>query len=96
MNRHLVSWVLAVAAVGVALSENTAPAQEPGWLPVIVADGELREQLNATPIGRRPYRPFHFYGNTIRRSYHRGNPLPQFSDVRRTISAAVGRSIRYG
>ena len=38
-----------------------APHPEPGWLGVVIARGELREQIEATPILDRPYRPLHFY-----------------------------------
>ena len=57
-------------------------ADEPGWLPVIVATGELREEIQSTPIHLRPYRPMHFYGNAVRRQYYRGTVLPwPFSPV---------------
>ena len=36
---------------------------EPGWLGVVVARGELKQWIDATPIVDRPNRPFHFYGN---------------------------------
>ncbi|MEL7498510.1 MAG: hypothetical protein AAFN77_12935 [Planctomycetota bacterium] len=32
---------------------------------------EQRRQLRAMPIEQRPYRPFHFYGNTVRRRMRR-------------------------
>lgn len=50
--------------------------QEPGWAPQIVARGEQRARLQSTPILERPYRPLHFYGNTVRRLHYRGTPLP--------------------
>lgn len=55
--------------------EKSAVA-EPGWSPVIIATGAYREQIQATPIELRPYRPFHIYGNTVRRIHYRGTPLP--------------------
>ena len=45
---------------------------EPGWLGVVVARGELKQWIDSTPIEDRPNRPFHFYGNTVRRKYYRG------------------------
>ena len=51
-------------------------AQQPGWSPVIIATGQYRQQIKSLPIEQRPYRPFHFYGNSIRRSYHGGAPTP--------------------
>ncbi len=57
------------------------PTTEPGWLGVIIARGELRDQIEATPMLERPYRPLHFYGNTVRRNYYRGAPVPKLKDV---------------
>jgi hypothetical protein len=62
-----------VVLCGVAAETN---AQEPGWDSRIIVPREERAALQATPIEQRSYRPFHFYGNTVRRSYYRGNPLP--------------------
>ena len=66
-----------------------APPQEPGWLGVIIARGDLREQIDATPILERPYRPLHIYGNTVRRSYYRGAPGPRVRDVAQGAGAFV-------
>jgi len=67
---------------GSAYSQQPAPAsQEPGWIPVVIARGALREQIDATPIEERPYRPLHFYGNTIRRRHYRGTSMPRFGEV---------------
>ena len=41
---------------------------------VVVARGEVKEEIESTPILDRPNRPFHFYGNTVRREYYRGSP----------------------
>lgn len=57
-------------------------AAEPGWLPVVIARGEQREQIQSLPIEDRPYRPLHFYGNTVRRMHHRGTPLPSPAALR--------------
>ena len=54
---------------------------KPGWLGVVVARGELKQWIDSTPIVERPNRPFHFYGNAVRREYYRGNPLPRPSDL---------------
>ncbi|WP_437226863.1 hypothetical protein SH661x_000050 [Planctomicrobium sp. SH661] len=62
-------------------------------MPVVFARGALREQLDATPIELRPYRPFHFYGNTVRRVHYRGTPFPRFGEVIATPArAAMPRS----
>lgn len=66
--------VLALLTMG--LSATHVSAQEPGWWGVVVAPESVRPQIQSTPIIRRPYRPFHFYGNTIRRQYYRGTIVP--------------------
>ena len=56
---------------------GSAASNEPGWLGVVVARGELKQWIDSTPIVDRPNRPFHFYGNTVRRQIlprHRGAP----------------------
>lgn len=56
---------------------TAAPAvAEPGWSGSVIAFGQERERLLATPIEQRPYRPLHFYGNAVRRSHYRGTILP--------------------
>lgn len=60
----------------IAGGAGQAVAGEPGWSPVIIATGDYRKQIEATPIENRPYRPLHFYGNTVRRMHYRGTPLP--------------------
>ncbi len=69
------------------VSVENARAEEPGWSCVVIATGEYREQIKATPIEMRPYRPFHFYGNTVRRKYHRGTALP----VPRSLANHIGK-----
>ena len=70
------------ASVSFAQAPLVVPAQqEPGWLGVIIARGELRDQIDATPMRERPYRPLHFYGNTVRRNHYRGAPVPRPRDV---------------
>jgi hypothetical protein len=78
--------ILLVAAGGVTA---TAVQGEEAWSPVIIARGAYREQIVQTPIEQRPNRPFHFYGNTIRRRHHRGTPFPLPSDFLRTIEYAA-------
>jgi hypothetical protein len=60
---------------GLPLFAAASSAQEPGWSNVVIARGEMRQQIEATPILERPYRPLHFYGNTVRRAHYRGSPL---------------------
>jgi hypothetical protein len=68
--------LLALAVIA-SLAAVSIQADEPGWLNIVVARGALREQLQATPILERPYRPFHFYGNAVRRAYYHGRGSAQ-------------------
>ncbi|ADG67062.1 hypothetical protein Plim_1228 [Planctopirus limnophila DSM 3776] len=72
--------LMLVGTASTALANETS-LEEPGWLPVVVATGPLRTQIDATPIELRPYRPLHFYGNTIRRVYYRGTPMPRVGEM---------------
>jgi hypothetical protein len=64
--------IIAVAFVTWGLLASSAAAQEPGWWGVVVAPSSIRPQIQSTPIIYRPYRPLHFYGNTVRRRHYRG------------------------
>lgn len=80
--------MLIVAALVVSLGAEQAAAETP-WLGVVFAQGELKEQIESTPIELRPNRPLHFYGNSVRRKYYRGNGWPQGRDLARTVGAMV-------
>ena len=89
---------LAILTLGLSASTSFAQAPlivpvaahpEPGWLGVVIARGDLREQIEATPILDRPYRPLHVYGNTVRRNYYRGAPGPRVRDVAQGAGAIV-------
>jgi hypothetical protein len=69
MLRH--AFVAVILVSGLVVSTASAVGSETGWVPVIVARGELKQQIESTPIVERPNRPFHFYGNTVRRQYYR-------------------------
>lgn len=80
---HRRIFALSFLTVTAALAGvSPAEASEPGWLPVVIARGEQREQIQSLPIEDRPYRPLHFYGNTVRRMHHRGTPLPSPAGLR--------------
>jgi hypothetical protein len=51
--------------------------------------GQERQQMRATPILHRPYRPLHFYGNTVRRRHYRGRAIPRAGDLLRGSSLLV-------
>jgi len=67
----------------VAGSAGSLSAKSPtGWSPVVVPTGTYRETIQSLPIQRRPGRPLHVYGNTVRlfeqaRSGRRVRPLRQ-------------------
>lgn len=82
---------LAVAVFLVGWISSAASAQEPEWWGVVIARGADQSQVESTPIVQRPYRPLHFYGNTIRRQYYRGNPLPLPRDFVQGAQAFVFR-----
>jgi len=69
-------------------------AAEPGWWGVVIARGPDRAWIDSTPILQRPYRPFHFYGNTIRRSYYRGNSAPLPRDIANGARVLISRDER--
>lgn len=77
-------------ASGLLLAGPVA-AQEPGWSGPIIARGPQREAIEKTEIHLRPYRPLHFYGNTVRRTYYRGNPLPTFRDFTAGVQALMSQ-----
>jgi hypothetical protein len=74
-----------------AVFAEVTTADEPGWYPYMIARGGDRAVIENTPILERPYRPFHFYGNTVRRSHFRGNPMPLPKDVARTVVTVARR-----
>ena len=49
----------------------TQAIQATGWSPKIIIVGEERDCIKSIHILHRPNRPFHFYGNTIRRVHYR-------------------------
>jgi hypothetical protein len=80
---------IVVLALLFSFLPGPSSAAEPGWSAVVVATGPYRRKLQATPIEKRPYRPLHFYGNAVRRRYHRGTalPLPRSVTSSRTFSS---------
>jgi hypothetical protein len=63
--------IVAALVVTAVLPCPTADAAGTGFDPRIVTFGEAREQIKATPIEQRPYRPLHVYGNSLRRRHSR-------------------------
>jgi len=73
--------LIGCALLTMCVDLGPAEAAEPGWSPVIIASGAYRQQLESTPVVKRPYRPFHFYGNTVRRRHYRGTAIPTPRDL---------------
>jgi hypothetical protein len=60
--------VLFVAAVAAA---STAPAVGESFDPRVITFGSERDQIKNLPIEKRPNRPLHVYGNSVRRRHGR-------------------------
>jgi hypothetical protein len=84
----LPSQAQVVRSRGVQASRNP---REPGWARPTFARPEQQAAIEATPIELRPYRPLHFYGNTVRRRYYRGVAVPLPRDAVNALGAALGR-----
>ena len=65
--------VIAVAATAALVPVWPVDAASTGFNPGVVTFGETRQQIQATPVLERPYRPLHVYGNTVRRRHTRGS-----------------------
>lgn len=76
-----VIYFAAAAMLFTLANIDFASAGEPGWSPVVVARGEYRDQIKSMPMEQRPYRPLHFYGNTVRRMHYHGTPAPSMRAV---------------
>lgn len=48
-----------------------ARARDASFDPRVITFGESREKIKATPIEKRPNRPLHVYGNSVRRRHTR-------------------------
>jgi hypothetical protein len=81
------------AALAAALLTATAAlhASETGWSTAVNPLSPEAQQIRQKPILERPNRPFHIYGNTVRRLHYRGNPLPAPRDFSGTGGALFGR-----
>jgi hypothetical protein len=47
-------------------------ANRASWSPKVITFGKERQALRNTPVVMRPNRPFHFYGNAVRRRHYKG------------------------
>jgi hypothetical protein len=75
-------WLIPSFIIAIVFSLSSISAAHEIWLnEVVIRDPVKRERIAATPIHLRPYRPLHFYGNTVRRRHYRGSALPTRSDI---------------
>ena len=77
MHRFRVILVAAIAAV------TAIPAGGAGFDPRVVTFGAEREQIKSIPIEKRPNRPLHIYGNSVRRRQGRTAQSGPAGDPRR-------------
>ena len=95
-NLLVVAGLVSIASLPSASAIATPPAvlpqaQEPNWTYGVIRVGDDRDAIKSTPITERPYRPLHFYGNTVRRMYYRGTPIPAPRDVVGASAATILR-----
>ena len=76
--------------VMVFASLSSVCASETGWSGAISPLSPEAQQIRQQPMLERPNRPFHVYGNTMRRMHYRGNPLP----APRDFSGSTGAMFR--
>ena len=77
--------VIFIAVAGCLLVHQDAHGQEPGWTSGVIKVGNDRTQSRNTHILHRPYRPLHFYGNTVRRMHYKNRMLPSLQELRTTV-----------
>jgi len=70
----LVAAIVAITAI---------PASGANFDPRVVTFGAEREQIKNTPIAKRPNRPLHVYGNSVRRRQGRTAQSAPKGDARR-------------
>jgi hypothetical protein len=83
------SLVVLLGFWGIRGLAESSVAQEPGWSRSIILSGPERQELNQIDPRFRPYRPFHFFGNSYRRAYYRGNPMPTLDDLGQGIQSVL-------
>ena len=75
---------------------TTPTHAEPGWASNVLIVGAERDYVKSLPIELRPYRPFHFYGNTVRRLHYRGYALPACYDIHNGMAALMRIDVNNG
>lgn len=75
--------ILRVVLVAAVAAVTAAPATGAGFDPRVVTFGSDRDQIKSIPIEKRPNRPLHVYGNSVRRRHGRAAEAAPRGDVRR-------------
>jgi hypothetical protein len=96
LRKIMLRSLLLSAVIGCGFINSTCQASErypnePGWTHGVLLFGEERDKKDATPILQREYRPFHFYGNTVRRQHYRGNVRPSVTDGLQAVRVTIVR-----
>lgn len=68
--RSILSAIAVTVTFAYAIGAQAAPPT--GWDSTIILRGQERAVVKSMPIEKRPMRPLHIYGNTIRRMENRG------------------------
>ena len=76
---HRFRGILVAALVAI----TAIPAAGADFDPRVVTFGAEREQIKNTPIEKRPNRPLHVYGNSVRRRQSRTAQSAPKGDARR-------------
>jgi hypothetical protein len=66
--------VLRIVVVLTVAAATALPCDASGFDPRVVTFGSERDQIKSTPIEKRPNRPLHVYGNSVRRRHARSTP----------------------
>lgn len=80
--------LIGLVLVSLTYMGETTEAQDTGYYPYVFARGNDRQRIRSMPIELRPNRPFHFYGNSVRRRYYGRPAIPQ-APVRRIFQPAL-------
>lgn len=72
-----------VVCLGIAAGSDSLPSLASGFDPRVITFGSERDEIKSIPIEKRPYRPLHVYGNSIRRRHGRSVTAPAQSGARR-------------
>lgn len=89
--KRLAVCLIAMLVAVLWCTSASARGVEPDWRGVVIARGAEREAIESLDILDRPYRPLHFYGNTVRRQYYRGRGAPALRDFARGTMSWITR-----